>query len=282
VTLAITPLKDTLGARVEGIDLHKPVADEAFDLIQQAFLDHQLLHFPGQTITSTDQISFCDRFGSADSGFKAPGRERPDDYRRGVMLVSNLRKDGKPIGSLPDGEMQFHSDGSHRQSPYLATTLYAIKIPGSGGDTVFADLYAAYDALSDETKAMIDDKQVLNVYYQDATHREEFEEGDALIRRATHPLAKVHPETGRKALFVNRLMSRHIVDMPETEGDALLAELVDHTERPEFIYAHQWAVDDFLMWDNRCVNHARTDFSETEERLLRRYTVSDVEAPATA
>jgi taurine dioxygenase len=279
--LAVTPLSATLGARVDGLDLRRPLEGAVLAAVKSAFLRHQVLCFPGQKLSADDQIRFCGYFGNADSDYKvpasqlAPADRTQADYRKGVMLVSNVRKNGVPIGNLPDGDMQFHSDGAHRASPYLATTLYGIRVPKAGGDTLFADLYAAYDALSPATKARIEGLRVHNVYLLDATDAAEFDPDDPRMRHAVHPLVRVHPETGRRALYVNRLMSRWIEDMDRAEGEALVRELVEVSERPEFIYAHKWTVGDFLIWDNRCVNHARSDFSPDEVRLLRRYTISE-------
>ncbi len=279
MTVTVTPLSAVLGARIEGLDLRTPPAGEDLAAVRRAFLAHQLVCFPGQKISAANQIDFCALFGAADSDYKTPP-QRNDDYRKGVMLVSNVRKDGVPIGNLPDGDMQFHSDGAHRSSPYLATTLYAIRVPSRGGDTLFANLYAAYEALDAATKARIEGLRVHNAYVLDATSREEEARPGGVLREAEHPLVRVHSETGRKALYVNRLMSRCLVGLPEAEGAALLEALIDQVERPEFIYAHRWTPGDFLMWDNRCVNHARTDFPADEVRLLRRYTISEAETAA--
>ncbi|MDH3239216.1 MAG: TauD/TfdA family dioxygenase [Alphaproteobacteria bacterium] len=280
MTVSVTPLSASLGARIEGLDLRSLPQGDDLAQVRRAFLDHQVVVFPGQKISAGDQIAFCELFGAADSDYKAPP-QRDDDYRKGVMLVSNVRKNGVPIGNLPDGDMQFHSDGAHRASPYLATTLYAIRVPLQGGDTLFANLYAAYEALDDPTKARIADLRVHNAYILDATSRDEESRPGGILREAEHPLVRVHPETGRKALYVNRLMTRFIVGQDDAEGRVLLDTLLDHVERPEFIYAHKWTAGDFVMWDNRCVNHARTDFSAEEVRLLRRYTISE-SAPAPA
>lgn len=280
--VTVTPLSPSgLGARVDGLDLRRPLDTATFAGVRRTFLDHQVLCFPGQRLSADDQIRFCGYFGKADSDYKEPASALPladrtqADYRKGVMLVTNVRKDGVPIGNLPDGDMQFHSDGAHRPNPYLATTLYAIRVPSVGGDTLFADLYAAYETLPEATKARIEGLRVHNVYLLDATDAGTFDPDSPGMRHAVHPLVRVHPETGRKALYVNRLMSRWIEDMDRAEGASLVADLVAHSERPEFVYAHKWTAGDFLIWDNRCVNHARSDFSKDEVRLLRRYTISE-------
>ncbi len=276
MTVTVTPLSPVLGARVEGVDLRAGLAGHDLQAVRAAFARHQVLCFSGQKVSADDQIRFCGLFGRADSDYKKPSDGTPtSEYKKGVMLVSNVRKNGKPIGNLPDGEMQFHSDGCHRPSPYLATTLYAIRIPSRGGDTQFADLYGAYDSLPDDVKARIEGKRIRNVYLLDATSADAFDASDPRLPSASHPLVRVHPATGRKALYVNRLMSRWIEGMDRAESDALLPRLIDATEAPARIYSHRWTPGDFLMWDNRCVNHARTDFPREEVRLLRRYTISD-------
>lgn len=275
MAVTVTPLSDALGARVHGIDLREPIKGRALAALRGAFQDHHVVCLPGQKISAANQIDFCGLFGKADSDYKLPASQSETDYRKGVMLVSNVRKDGEPIGNLPDGDMQFHSDGSHRDRPYLATTLYAIRVPSRGGDTLFANLHAAYDALDGETKGHLEGLRIHNAYILDATSRDEEARPGSIRHEAEHPLVLVHPDTGRKALYINRLMSRRIVGLPREEGDELLGRLLDHVERPEFIYAHKWTPGDFLMWDNRSVNHARTDFPGDEVRLLRRYTISD-------
>ncbi|MGB0629641.1 MAG: TauD/TfdA dioxygenase family protein [Alphaproteobacteria bacterium] len=276
-TIDIHALSDVVGAMVEGIDLTRPVDDTTADLLRETFYEKSILCIRGQQLSATDQIRFGDLFGPVDSGFRVRSGYGGDGTRnRGVMLVSNIRKDGEPIGSLPDGEMQFHSDGAHRETPYAATTLYAIKLPSRGGDTLFANLARAYDALDDDTKNRIDGLQVRNLYGYDDTFREETtHESEPNTSAATHDLVKTHPVTGRKSLYLSRLMTRHVVGMDRTESDDLLNMLFDHAERPEFVYAHKWQVRDLLIWDNRCLNHARTDFPATEERLLRRLTITE-------
>jgi taurine dioxygenase len=275
MAVSVEPLTAALGARIHGLDLREPMAGDDLETVRKAFLGYQVLCIPGQKISAANQVTFCELFGAADSDYKMPTLQSETDYRKGVMLVSNVRKDGVPIGNLPDGDMQFHSDGSHRDSPYIATTLYAIRIPGAGGDTLFANLYAAYDGLDKDTKARLAGLRIHNAYFLDATSRDEEARPGAILREAEHPLVLTHPETGRNALYLNRLMSRHIVGLSEAESDELLPRLLDHIEDKAFIYAHKWTQGDLMMWDNRCVNHARTDFPSDEVRLLRRYTISD-------
>ena len=279
LTIAIEPLSPVLGAAVRGLDLRNPVDTRTADALRAAFIRHSVLCVPGQKISAEDQQSFAALFGRVDGAYRdrSSGNLRKS-ASRGVMLVSNIRKNGQPIGSLPDGEMQFHSDGAHRQFPYRATTLYAIKIPSRGGDTLFANLHAAYDALPDDMKARIENLETVCVYDYAAQDRSNIG-ADATLPRARHRLVRTHPESGRKSLYLSRLMTEYIVGMDRKEGEALLLELIEHAEKPDFVYAHKWTPGDLLIWDNRCLNHARSDFPAEEQRLLRRYTVSDPEAP---
>ena len=175
-----------------------------------------------------------------------------------VMLISNIRKDGKPIGALPDGEMQFHTDQCYLERPAMASMLYAIEVPSVGGDTLFANAYSAYETLPADIK------------------RKLVKRGTRLrdgVPHYVHPVVRTHPGTGRKALYVNRLMTLAIEGMPEAESDELLNLLFDHQEQRQFVYEHVWRVGDMLMWDNRCTLHARSDFSSAERRLMRRIAV---------
>ena len=280
LTIDIEPLSNVLGASVRGVDLTRPVDDKIADNIRDAFYRYSLLCFPGQKLSADDQLRFANIFGKGDGGVretKEIGAKRTGN--RGVMYVSNIRENAKPIGVLPDGEMQFHSDGAHRDSPYRATTLYGIKIPSCGGNTLFANLYAAYEALPQATKDKIGGLKTQFVYDYDAQERDFTDDDDTNLPRAVHDLVRIHPATGRKSLYLSRLMCRRVVDMDPAESEALLMNLFDHAEMPEFVYAHKWAIEDLVIWDNRCLNHARTDFPADEQRMLRRYTISEPAAP---
>jgi taurine dioxygenase len=274
--IGIEALSPVVGASIRGIDLRQPQDAATVQTIRDAFIRYSVLCFPGQKISSQDQVRFALMFGQADVNYRArSGLGQAGARARGVMLVSNIRKDGQPIGSLPDGEMHFHSDGQHREAPYRATTLYAIKIPSRGGETLFANLYAAYEALPQSMKTRLEGLMGRNMYDYDSTIRNTAGEEADDLSVAVHPLVRVHSESGRRALYLSRLMTRNVVGMDEAESDALLGELFDHAEKPEFVYAHRWTPGDLVIWDNRCLNHARTDFPADEPRLLRRYTVSE-------
>ena len=271
------PLSPVLGARVRGLDLKRPIPSAVQDELRQAFSRYGVLCVPAPGVDIDDQIRYASVFGNVDAEGNgqlrfAEGEKRP---KRGVMFVSNLRENGELVGVLPDGEMHFHSDGAHRERPYRGTTLYALILPSRGGETKFANLTAAYEALDSGMKKRLEGLQGRFVYDVRATLRHQTDESDDALSTATHPLVRMHSDTGKPALYLSRLMTRSIVGMEKPESDALLARLFDHCEEPRFVYAHSWTLGDLLLWDNRCLNHARNDFPAGEQRHLRRVTVSD-------
>ncbi len=275
--VTVEPLNPVLGAHVRNIDVSAEIGPETARVLRQALYRYSVLciHAPG--LSTDDQIRLAAVFGKAD-GWESGGQRQFEDGmkrpRPGVMFVSNLKEDGRQIGSHPDGEMHFHSDGAHRDSPYIATTLYALKLPSRGGETRFASMHAAYDDLPEAIKDRIDDLSAQFVYDVRAMFREQTDETDPSLSRAVHPLVAWHPESGRPALYLSRLMTRNIIGLPRAESDALLDQLITHCEQRRYIYEHQWQVGDLLIWDNRSVNHARNDFPADEQRHLRRITVS--------
>lgn len=265
----IRPLSPAIGAELLGIDLAGDLDVETFDRLRQAWYDHNVLLFRGQRLSMEDQVRFAERFGELARVLQNAGRtDHP-----AVMLVSNVRKDGKIIGALPDGEMYFHSDQCYVERPCMATLLYAIETPSRGGNTLFANMYRAYDALPEAMRQRLEGLRAMNVYdyANNATVRVGASRKDAPAY--AHPVVRTHPVTGRKALYINRLMTEHIVGLARDESDDILKLLFDHQEQPQFVYEHVWTPGDLLMWDNRCTLHARTDFSASEQRMLRRVTV---------
>ncbi|MDC0033680.1 TauD/TfdA family dioxygenase [Alphaproteobacteria bacterium] len=265
------PISEAVGARITGIDLREEMDDTAFRAVHQAWLDYQVLMFPGQKLSEDDQVRFTARFGEPGTRQRKVGwAEEGRVSFPGTMLISNIREDGKPIGSLPDGEMMFHTDGAFARRPFRYTLLYALEVPSVGGNTLFANMYKAYDVLPKALKSTLANCHAEHMYYADNVQDEATR---SLSGVRQHPIFIAHEETGRTALYISRLMTSKIIELPDDESQAVLAELFDHTERPEIVYEHVWTQDDFVIWDNRCLNHARTDFSEGERRLLRRTTV---------
>jgi taurine dioxygenase len=276
--LEIRPLSPALGAEISGVDLREELSAETVAKIIDAWHEHLVLLFKNQDLSEDDQIRFARHFGALQK------RTRPAEaineyghtkYPELTMLVSNIRENGKLIGSLPDGEMHFHSDQCYLEKPATGTFLYAIEVPSAGGDTLFLNMYKAYETLPADIKARIDGRKALNAYLYDSTTRAV---NGTKVDFTAHPhyvqpIVRTHPATKRKALYVNRLMTFTVEGLDDEDGSALLNTLFDHMERDQFIYAHHWRVGDLVLWDNRCTLHARTDFSDRERRMLRRYVV---------
>jgi len=266
---ALRPLSAALGAEIIGVGLSEEIDDHTFAQIRDAWHRSLVILLRGQELSEEDQVRFAEKFGPpAVIHTKQFVRNHP-----AVMLISNIREDGKPIGALPDGEMHFHTDQCHQERPAMASMLYALEVPSTGGNTLFANGYMAYETLPDGIKRRIEGRKALNAYDYDAAAMKRGTRLAEGVPSYVHPVVRTHPATGRKALYVNRLMTVRIEGLPAQESDELLATLFDHQERREFIYEHVWRAGDLLMWDNRCTLHARTDFSPNERRLMRRVTI---------
>ena len=274
--MEIVPLSPALGAEIRGVDAWRPMPDEVFRRIQNAWHQHLVILLRGQDLDEEQQVRFAERFGP----LSPIHTEHHSEKNKAVMYIGNRKKDGKLIGALPLGEMQFHSDQCYKERPAMGTMLYAIEIPEEGGNTLFANAYAAYDALPTEVKRRVEGRKAVQVYdygggVLDRANMVEPQDGMSFA----HPLARTHCATGRKALYVNRLMTHHIEGLPREESERLLGVMFATIERPEFIYEHRWRVGDLLLWDNRCTLHARRDFNPGENRWLRRVTIQG-ERPA--
>ena len=272
--MKITPFSAGFGVEVTGVDLAGSLDDDTKARLRAAWAKHLVLVVRDQeNLSPEDHVRFCELFGNLGKRSRpADDRHEGTDAPSEVMFVSNRKEDGKFIGSLPDGEMQFHIDQCYVERPARATCLYAIVVPDAGGDTIFGDLCRAYDALPDDLRGVVDDYDALNVFSYDSTSREQVGK-ISNARQFVQPMVVSHPVTGRKALYVNRLMTAEIVGMPGDAGRAIIDRLVAHEEQPEFLYTHKWRKGDLLIWDNLCTVHARTDFDPTKERHLRRFTV---------
>ena len=265
-TRALTP---AIGAEIIGVDLSAPMSDETFAKVLDCWHQNLVILFRDQHLTEDDQVRFGERFGPP----AVSHTQRYTTKNPAVMLISNIRENGRQIGALPDGEMHFHTDQCYQERPAMASILYALEIPSQGGNTLFANAYLAYETLPEAMKKSIEGRNALNAYdYDNASMKRGTKLGEG-VPSYWHPIVRTHPATGRKALYVNRLMTVAIEGLPDAEGETLLNTLFDHQEQPQFIYEHIWRPHDLLMWDNRCTLHARTDFSATERRLMRRLTI---------
>src|SRR4051794_326526 len=277
--LQVKPLSPACGAEISGVDLTKPLSQEQVEAIKAAWAKHLVLVFRGQKVTQDDQLRFASYFGDLGSRKKAPDalKARTEGVLQDnekVLLVSNIKDaDGNPIGSFGEGEFWFHIDSGYSPKPYKYTFLYALELPSSGGNTLFSNMYKAYEAVPPALKKKLKGRKALHIHEYNRAKQASSSGDISGIPHHAHPVFITHPDTGRKTLFVDRLMTTRLENFDQEESDAILNELYDIGERCEFIFEHVWQLGDFLMWDNRCTIHARTDFPKEERRLLRRCTV---------
>jgi taurine dioxygenase len=276
----VVPLSKHIGAQIRGIDLREKPDADTVRAIYQAWLDHLVLVFPEQKLEQGDLIRATGFFGEIGK-ISRPPKYFPKGYSNllpGIMMISNIRENGEPIGALPDGEMMFHHDMIHAEVPSKATLLYAVEIPSTGGNTLFASGYAAYDTLDAAIRDRLEGKKALHHYNYGSTVKGD-SRGTEAFAECAHPVFRTHEDTGRKAVYVNRLMTVKVLDIAQDDSERLLNAVYDHAERREFVYEHVWRVGDLLLWDNRCSSHARTDFSSAERRLMFRTTVQGTVRP---
>src|SRR3984893_17354387 len=259
IDLTVAPLARACGAEIRGVDLTKELSAATVRAIKQAWGEHLVLVFRGQNITQDQQLRFASYFGELGDRKQAPeplrGRTEgiQQDHKK-ILLVTNIKVDGQPIGAFGDGEFWFHIDSGYTPRPYKYTFLHALELPAA-------------------LREKLNGKKALHIHEYKRSEKANLSADISNIPHFHHPVFITHPDTGRKTLFVDRLMTARIEGLDVHESDAILEQLYEIGERREFIFEHVWELGDFLMWDNRCTIHARTDFPKGERRLLRRCTV---------
>ena len=275
MALELRKLSYALGAEVRGIDVTK-VTETQFGEVYDAFLDNGILLFRDQDITREQHIDFSRRFGELDRHDALP-RDRHPDHPEILLVTNEPNPDGSPSESRYTGR-QWHSDMSFTPVPSLGSLLRGIIVPEVGGDTVFANMYLAYETLSEGMKKMIADLHGIQMAGTRKIANPEIgasraDEQLKLNPPIAQPVVRVHPETGRKALYLGDKVKR-FDGLTEEESQPLIKYLNAHATRFEFIYRHQWRRNDIVVWDNRCTMHlALGDFDETQRRHMERTTV---------
>ncbi|MFM1815190.1 MAG: hypothetical protein RLZ98_1885 [Pseudomonadota bacterium] len=275
MAIEIVPISRALGAEIRGLDLTKPLSVDDCRAVDQALNDHVVLLFRGQDLSEDDQIRVAEIFGKVSLRRRPPNGVGPGgDYDSPFMLVTNIVENGKPIGAFGDGEMWFHHDTSYYPEPRRATLLYAVKLPSSGGNTCFSNMYKAYENLPEDIRSRIEGRNVLQVHDYKRRERLDMDKVD-LTKVLNHeqPIVIRHPKSGRKALYISRLMSMRIMGLEHDESESILAKLADISEDPAIVYEHEWQYGDLVVWDNWASIHCRKDFPREEPRLMRRLIV---------
>ncbi len=265
----VRPLSDACGAEILGVDLRKPLDPQTLKAIEEAWYEHLVIIFRDQDISNDDQVRFCKYFGDLEEVRTGKYANEEMQY---TMMITNVTDTGMQT-ALENGEMWFHSDQCYYEMPCRASTLYAMEIPSVGGNTLFANCYKAWEMLPSDLQEKLQQLKAHNIYDYAGNPLKRGDNIDPNAPQYSHPVARLHPKTGKYALYVNRLMTDYIEGIEPEESDDVLQQLFEHSEKPEFTYEHVWRLGDLMMWDNRCAMHARTDFDPDERRMMRRITI---------
>ena len=275
MSLSLKPLSPACGLEISGLDLRQPVDAVTANAIRKAFDENIVVVFRQQDLSEENQLRAAEIFGKVALRKKPVSGPGPGgDFDTPFMLVTNIVEDGKAIGAFGDGEMWYHHDTSYYPEPHRATLLYAMKLTTWGGETSFSNMYKAYEMIPRALRDRLEGKKVLQMHDYKRRERIDVDSADlSRIRHHVQPLFITHPATGRKALYVSRLMSARIEGFSRTESEEILEQLFDISEDPSIVYQHHWALGDLVIWDNWCSIHARADFPREEPRLMRRLTI---------
>ncbi len=275
--LIATPLSDLMGAEITEFDCREPVDAKTRDAIIEALYRHQILVFREQDLTPEQQIAFSEAFGPLEMHVNQAnqGYERPNFH-----VVTNLDDNGVPMPDPPpekifNGTRTWHSDKSYMPRPSMATFLYGVAVTKEGGETLFASLTAAYDALDEDEKIRLGGLKCVHSWEQslrNSRSRPVTEEERQLSPPVTHPLIRTHPGDGRKALYIG-MHASHIAGADEESGRAQLFALLDFATQARFVYAHQWQKGDLVVWDNPSLVHKSAPFDRQKERRHLHRTV---------
>jgi taurine dioxygenase len=279
----VVPTGAALGATVKGVDL-KDLEDVAFARIMKAWRDHLVLLFRDQTLSDHELIAFSRRLGGLDwAPIQETGRRFVDGLPE-IYIVSNVKVNGEPIGSLGDGEAVWHTDMSYLDVPPKASMLYALEVPPTGGNTSFCTMYGVYEALPSPLKERIAGLKIKHdgTYNSGGYVRQGVTPTDDPLTSpgAVHPLVCRHPDTGRRMLYLGRRRNAYLVGLGLAESEAMLNELWAFVDRSEFAWEHVWRVGDLVLWDNRCTMHRRDAFDPNSRRIMHRTQVKGEQRPA--
>lgn len=262
MTVVVQRLGKTFVARIDGVDVSRPLDRATLEAIDQAWLDNRVLSFPGQNLSEPQLLDFSRHFGPLEKHVLSE-YHNPDFPE--ILMLATVNDPDKPKG-LADAGSYWHSDVSYKAKPSRASALYAIEVPETGGDTLFCDMVAAYEALSDEMKQRLDGLEAVHSY----DYRTRLQVDNVGVRKALsedekretpdviHPVVRTQPGTGRKALFINPGFTVRILGMSEEESEQLKQELFEHCLQDAFCYRYHWQKGDLLTWDNAVTMHCAT------------------------
>ncbi len=278
MAVSITPLHQDFFAEVTGVDLRQPLDDETFEEIRDAFHHYAVLLFPEQPLDDDQQIAFTEQFGPLERALDTALGGTPEIANLSNVDDKGEKFHGEDLRALfLSGNQRWHSDSSFKVVPAMASALSAREVPPEGGETEFADMRAAYDALPEAQKNELDGLEAEHdyIYSQGQISLEALTESEKPeLPPVHHPVIRTHPVTGRKSLYIGRHAS-HIVGQPVEESRALLAKLLEDATEPQFVHSHRWRVGDLVMWDNRCVLHRGRPWDDSKyKRVMHRTTIA--------
>jgi alpha-ketoglutarate-dependent taurine dioxygenase len=277
-SFTITPLTDHTGAEIVGLDFRQPIDADARAILNDAFVEHHVLVMRGQEFSPDDFKAAVQLFGELQP------HDKKEHHVPGFPDVSYVSNDEFVNGRRIIPGETFHTDHSNHPRPPKATTLFAVDLPSSGGDTQYVNMHDAYDDLPESTKRKIDDLKAVHAYLSKYSPRPlgylSEESRQKLPPPGVHPLVRTHPENRRKALFLNPVRMESIVGMEDADALKLIGELMAHATQNKYEYRHKWRHGDWVLWDNRSVMHqANPDYDMNERRFLYRLMLKG-EVPA--
>jgi taurine dioxygenase len=274
MTLALARLGQALGVAAEGIDLGHAPGDTTIDALRRALLDHLVLCVRGQSLTPEAYLNAASAFGPPISQVRVASRH-PEVAE--IMILSSEDRDDMGDGGRVVVGAHWHSDDSYRAVPCSLTMLYGVEVPETGGDTQFTNMYAAYEDLPAAMKRQIAGLRAEHRYESSRRGGRVMTLGAdeaATLPEVTHPLVRTHPETGRKALYLNPNRMERIIALPRADSDRLLDALIAHATGEPYQYRHKWRRGDLLIWDNRCTMHkANGDYPPGARRFMHRIMI---------
>ncbi len=274
------PSGAALGADIDGVDLSQPLSAAEYGAIHKAWMDRLVLRFRGQALTDDQLLAFSRNFGALDRNPRHARTEirQMEDSSDYVNVISNVVENGRALGGLGHYEAKWHSDMSYVPIPPMASALYALEIPPSGGETSFANMYTAYETLPPALKERIASLTCVHDSSLNSVGqlRVGFEEvtDPRKTPGAVHPLVRTHPITGRPCLFLGRRRNAYVPGLELAESEALLDALWDHATQPEHVWTQTWRVGDLVLWDNRAALHRREEFAGSTRRIMHRTQIS--------
>lgn len=272
--LQLRPITDAIGTEVSGIDVNDHISAKDFDRIYEAWIDTTILLIRGQRMTPEQQLNFSRRFGEVVSYTRSKFAQKSSEE---VLVLSNIVRDGKAIGSPVSGRV-WHTDGHYLEKPPTGSMLHALEIPTIGGDTWFANMFAAYEALPESTRSRVENLKVVISRLQSRPYNYPDRPPPSEQERAEwvdvhHPIIRTHEVNGRKAIYAGGNVPWRVEGLPEPESAPLVTYLQEFSTRSAFTYRHKWRVGDIILWDNRSTMHKATPYDTSQRRLLHRTTI---------